>query len=146
MWMKSARELAGLLRLNSRAESLMRRYAPLRLAPACCLLLATVVAIADDGKGWFGFAANIDVDGMLRPTVQSIRIDTVVAGSPAASQGLATGDYVVEAEGLAVPGCNARELQARMEKHVGETLHLRLKRTSGEVYSANLVAAAKSKS
>ena len=119
----------------------------LRVVGVCCLyLLLTASAVADDSKGWFGFVANVDVDGMLSPTVQSIKIDSVVAGSPAANQKLAAGDEMIEAEGLVVAGCKARDLQARMDKRVGETLHLKLKHANGEIYSTNLVAAMKPKS
>jgi C-terminal processing protease CtpA/Prc len=123
----------------------MHRCIPIHVGACWLLLLLTTIAVADDTRGWFGFAANIDVDGTLSPTVHSMKIDSVVAGSPAASQKLAAGDEIIEAEGLAVPGCKARALQARMDKRVGETLHLRLKRAGGEIYSVNLVAATKPK-
>jgi C-terminal processing protease CtpA/Prc len=108
------------------------------------MVLATI-AVADEAKGWFGFAAIVDVDATSSPSVKSIRIDSVVAGSPAEKQKLAAGDEIIEAEGLLVADCKAQDLQVRMNKHVGETLHLKLKRAGGETYSANLVAAAKPK-
>jgi C-terminal processing protease CtpA/Prc len=123
----------------------MRRSIRIRFITAACLLLLAAIAIADETKGWFGFAANVDVDGVTDPTVQSVKIDSVVAGSPAASQGLKAGDELIEAEGMAVAGCKASELQARMSKRVGEILHLRLKHAGGENYAVDLVAAAKPK-
>ena len=64
-------------------------------------------------------------------------------GSPAAAQHLAVGDVLVEIEGLPVAQADGDALKGRMHKAVGETLHLRLKRASGELYPADLVAAAK---
>jgi C-terminal processing protease CtpA/Prc len=124
----------------------MQRPIPLHVTTAFALLfLLIAVALADEAKGWFGFAANVDVDSALNPTVQSIKIDSVVADSPAARQGLEAGDELIEAESVAVPGCKISELQARMNKRVGETLHLRLKHAGGEIYAANLIAIAKPK-
>ncbi len=114
-----------------------------RAAAYCLFMVLATIVVADEAKGWFGFAAIVDVDGTFSPMVKSIRIDSVVAGSPAEKQKLATGDEIIEAEGLLIADCKARDLQARMNKHVGETLHLKLKHASGETYSANLVAAVK---
>jgi len=109
------------------------------------LLSMMASAAAGEAKGWFGFAAKVDVDGFISPTLRSIKIASVVTGSPAQNQGLATGDEIVEVEGMAVAGCKARELQPLMEKKVGETLHLRVKHANGETYSADLVAATRPK-
>jgi C-terminal processing protease CtpA/Prc len=122
----------------------MRRNTLTRFA-GLLLLSVTVIPAAADAKGWFGFAAKVDVDGFISPTLRSIKIASVVTGSPAQVHGLATGDEIIEVEGVAVAGCKARELQPLMEKKIGETLHLRVKHASGETYSADLVAAIRPK-
>jgi predicted metalloprotease with PDZ domain len=112
-----------------------------------CLFAApglTSTAHAAPEKGWFGFAANVSAPGFsFNPTLRSVTVSKVEPDSPAAKAGLTSGDQVIEVEGLTVAGHKAKELQGVMHKSVGETLHLRLKRSSGEVYSAALVAIAK---
>ena len=106
----------------------------------------TLQADAGTDKGWFGLVVNVDGSGFsFNPVLRSVTISKVIAGSPAATQGLASGDQVTEVEGLVVAGRRAKEVELVMQKSVGETLHLRLKRPNGEVYSAVLVAAAKPK-
>ena len=115
------------------------------LSFALCLML-TLQADAGAGKGWFGLVVDVDGSGFsFNPVLRSVTISKVIAGSPAATQGLASGDQVTEVEGLVVAGRRAKEVELVMQKSVGETLHLRLKRPNGEVYSAVLVAAAKPK-
>ena len=51
------------------------------------------------------------------------------------------GDQIVEIEGHPVAGQKGKELEPLLEKAVGETLPLRLKRLKGQVYAAELIAA-----
>ena len=76
----------------------------------------------------------------LAPTVDSVLIGKVAAGSPADQQRIHVGDEIIEAESKKVPGAKANDLKPLFEKQVGEVLHLRLKRSGGEIYSANLTA------
>ena len=64
----------------------------------------------------------------------------VAPGSPADKQRIQVGDEIIEAAGKKVPGAKANDLKPLLEKEVGEVLHLRLKRSRGEIYSANLTA------
>jgi hypothetical protein len=48
------------------------------------------------------------------------------------------GDEIVETQGKIVPGARALQLRPIMSKQVGEVLHPRLRRTSGETYNALL--------
>jgi C-terminal processing protease CtpA/Prc len=70
-----------------------------------------------------------------------VTIEAVLPKSPAAQHDIAVGDEVVQVEGTAVSGRKANELKPLMKKEAGQVLHLRLKRASGEIYSANITAA-----
>lgn len=94
--------------------------------------------------GTFGFAINVDGDGFfLNPTLKSVTIKSVVPGRPAATAGIKPGDQIVEVEGRQVLGAKANDLQPLLKKNVGETLRLRLRKPSGELYAVSLVAAPK---
>ena len=111
-----------------------------------CLAIVCIAGEAEAGKGWFEFVIDVDVPRFsVNPVVRSATVIKVLEGSPAAKQGLAKGDQLIEIEKLTVAGGKAKELQSAMQKSVGETLHLRLRRNSGEVYSAALVATSKPK-
>lgn len=101
------------------------------------------VAIATAGEpGWFGFGVSMKGSGFfLNPTVEAVIIQSVVPKSPAAQHDIAVGDEVVQVEGTAVSGRKANELKPLMKREVGQVLHLRLKRASGEIYSVNITAA-----
>src|SRR3954447_11251013 len=105
------------------------------------VIAAWTQAVCAGEKGWFGFGADIKVDGILSPTLVWVKISKVEPGSPAAEKGIVVGDEIVQVENTDVPGHKARELKPMMQKQVGETLHLRLKRASGETYAVGLVAA-----
>lgn len=113
-----------------------------RILLCATLPLLLLLARAQAGeKGWFGVRLQVETKGfVLNPTLRAVRLREVVPNSPAAAQDLRAGDEVVEAEGKMVVGSNGREMQVLMTKQPGEVLHLRLKRSSGEIYSANLTA------
>jgi C-terminal processing protease CtpA/Prc len=127
-----------------KASSTMNRRSALILvvdfAASFCL-----PAWAAGEKGWFGFSVSVDADGFsFNPTLRAIKIQEVVPTSPAAAAGLASGDFVIEVQGIPVAGAKADTLKAAMQKAVGETLHLRVKRGSSEAQEVSLVAAIKS--
>ena len=114
------------------------------------LLLATTIlsagtAVAAD-RGFFGFALRTDFDGSFwNPVLAAAAIDKVVIGSPAARGGLLAGDLLLEFEGIAVPGAAGEELKklkAILDKdtQAGDQRHMKLRRASGDIYSATLVA------
>ena len=111
------------------------------------VLLAPPIAVQaqDEPKpGTLGFAIDVDGEGFfLNPTLKTVTIKSVVPGRPAATAGIMPGDQIVEVEGRQVTGTKARELQPLMKKNAGETLALRLRKPSGEVYAVSLVAAPK---
>ena len=114
---------------------------------AVAALLASPIARqaqAEPVPGTFGFAIDVDGEGFfLNPTLKTVTIKSVVAGRPAATAGIKPGDQIVEVEGRPVLGAKARDLQPLMKKNVGETLALRLRKTSGDFYVVSLVAAPK---
>ena len=111
--------------------------------PLFVLLLTFVwisVAMAAE-KGWFGFGVKVAGEGFFNPTVKFITVDSIAPHSPASEQHLAVGDQIIQVENTEVPGHKASELKPLMQKQVGETIHLRLKRPAGETYSVTLLAA-----
>jgi C-terminal processing protease CtpA/Prc len=126
---------------------LMLCFAPMlqvRLAFFVSLSLAIASTVLGSERGWFGMSVKAEGAGFfLNPTLTTATIEKVEPGSPAARQALAVGDQIVEVEGHAVAGSKAKELEPLMQKAVGETLHLRLRRQNGQVYPAALIAVPK---
>lgn len=92
-------------------------------------------------KGWFGFELEIAGEGFfLNPTVRSVRVASIVPQSPAAAQSIAAGDEIIQVENTEVPGRKASELKPLIQRQVGESLGLKLKRRNGETYLVTLVA------
>ena len=113
----------------------------IRIAASILVLGLFVPGASGAEHGWFGMAVKVDGDGFfLNPTVKSATIQKVVPDSPAAQQHLAAGDQISEIEGRTVAGKKAKELEPLMEKAVGETLRLRIKRPDGKFFSAALIA------
>lgn len=107
------------------------------------VFLVSAVALGGE-KGWFGLTVSAEAEGLsLNPTLRSITVQKVSASSPAAVAGMAPGDTVVEIEGIAVAGAKANLLKATMQKSVGETLHLKIKRAVGELREISMVAVPK---
>jgi C-terminal processing protease CtpA/Prc len=104
------------------------------------LLAFSAVAVGAE-KGWFGLAVSVEVDGLsLNPTLRTITVQKVFASSPAASAGVAAGDSLVEVEGIAVAGAKADLIKAAMQKPVGQTLHLKIRRGTAGMREVSMVA------
>ena len=80
---------------------------------------------------------------MLNPKLRSIKIEKVFPASPAAKAGLSAGDLIVEMEGIVVEGARADSLKVAMQKSVGETLRLKIKRGADSSQDVSLIAAPK---
>jgi S1-C subfamily serine protease len=107
------------------------------------LSLLSVAALGTE-KGWFGFAVSVDAEGVsLNPTLRSITVQKVFASSPAALAGLAAGDVVLEVQGIVVTGAKADVLKAALQKSAGETLHLKIRRGTGDPRELSMVAVQK---
>jgi C-terminal processing protease CtpA/Prc len=108
------------------------------------VLFASVLLLASTGSGWFGLAISVDGSGVFwNPTVTSITFTEVVPDSPAAREQLSAGDLILEMEGLPVVGAKGSLLRSKLKREIGEPLHLKLQRKSGEAYFATLRAAKK---
>ena len=106
------------------------------------LLLAAPAWAAE--PGYFGMSVAVDGEGFfLNPTLKTIRIEKVVPNSPAAKAGIAPGDFLIEIEGYPVAGTKADVLKPYMQREVGKSTRLLVKKTGGEVVSVVLVAAPK---
>jgi C-terminal processing protease CtpA/Prc len=115
--------------------------APAQLTTLLFLLTSTLALAA--APGVFGMSLTVKAGGwFLNPTIESLTVDSVTPGSPAALAHLAAGDEVLELDGHPVAGAKANDLKPLLHKAVGERLILRLRRKSGEVYSVTLVAIA----
>lgn len=108
--------------------------------------LACVPALAQTGreKGWFGFAVSVDVERFsLNPTLRTATIESVVPSSPAHIAGLRVGDLIVEAQGVTVAGAKAEALKLAVQRAIGETLQLTIKRGASAPQVVVLTAVAK---
>ena len=115
-----------------------------RLAFYFFLAAALAHSASAGEKGWFGFGVSIKGEGfILNPILRSVTVDSVEPRSPAAEKGIAVGDEIIRLENTDVPGRRALELRSLMQRTVGESLHVKLKRSNGETYSATLIAAKK---
>ena len=120
----------------------MNRRAALKfLGPGLACFPALARSIKE--KGWFGFAVSVDVEGFsLNPTLRTAKIESVVPSSPANIAGLLVGDLIVEAQGVTVAGAKAEALKAAVQRAVGETLQLTIKRGSSAPWVVVLTAVA----
>ena len=110
---------------------------------AAAALLFSPLASQAAEQGWFGFSLSIDADGILNPKLRSIKIEKIFLSSPAAQAGLSVGDMIVEIEGIPVDGAKADTLKAAMQKSVGETLRLKIKRGAEASQDVSLIAGPK---
>ena len=92
-------------------------------------------------KGWFGFELNIAGESFFSLTVRSVTVASIIPKSPAAAQSIAAGDEIIQVEQTTVSGRKAWELKSLLQKQPGESIHLKLKRPTGETYSVTLIAA-----
>jgi C-terminal processing protease CtpA/Prc len=97
---------------------------------------------AEEPRGTFGFAAKVDADGTLNPTLKSVFVHSVQPGMPAALAGIVAGDSIIEVEGAKVAGAKASAMADRMKKRPGEALALKLLRANGDRYVVTLTAVA----
>jgi C-terminal processing protease CtpA/Prc len=108
------------------------------------MVLACPIGAAD--RGFFGFGLRTDFDGSFwSPVLASASISLVAPDSPTAKSGITLGDTLIEIEGLLIPGAkdeHLKKIKAILEKdaRVGDQLHLKLRRNTGQEYSVTLTA------
>jgi S1-C subfamily serine protease len=118
---------------------------------ACTAALSLTHALARPApEGWYGIEAieAIPKKGSLsplNPVVESIKLTQITPGSPAAQKGLAVGDWVMEIDGVVIGGRKVKELQPLIQKSVGQSMRLRLKKPNGKSYTVVLVGVARPK-
>ena len=113
-------------------------------AAVFALLLSLTSAVWAGERGYFGFGFKIDGEGVFwNPTLRSATIEKVAPNSPAALAGMQSGDEVIEVAGKAVVGAKGKDMQALIEKDIGESVKMKLKHAGGDVVEITMVAKAK---
>lgn len=103
---------------------------------------AASVALAEEPRGSFGFAAKVEADGVFSPTLKFVFVHSVQSGMPAALAGVVAGDSIIEVAGVKVAGAKVSLMADRMKKRPGEVLALKLLRANGDSYVVTLTAVA----
>lgn len=115
----------------------------LQVVTLTLLMACSTMALAGE-RGYFGFTPKVSAGGFfLNPVVNSITIDSVVPGSPAAQGGIVAGDEVLSIERTQVAGSKALKLRSMAQRDVGQSLHATLRHADGIVYSVALIAVAR---
>ena len=110
--------------------------------PALLCLLVGAAWAAD--RGYIGLAIEVDGEGFfLNPTLKSVKVETVVPNSPAALAGMRAGDLIVEVEGHAVAGTKADVLKSYLQREVGQSTRMLVRKATGETMAVVLVAVQK---
>ena len=114
------------------------------LATLTALLLALSVSAWAGERGYFGFAFSLDAEGAFwNPTIRSAKIAKISPKSPAELAGLVVGDEVIEVAGKTVAGAKGKDMQAHIEKDIGDSVQMKVRHTNGEVATITMVAAAR---
>lgn len=116
----------------------------------CLKYLLTILAfsfslpVSAGERGFLGIGVSVDGEGFfLNPTLKAVTIAKVVAKSPAAAAGIVVGDQIVEIEGRKIQGAKANDVKPYLEREIGQTVRLVLKKSSGEIQVISLVAGPK---
>src|SRR5262245_53195354 len=111
------------------------------LMVAAGLLTISAASAAKPEPGWFGVTYTIHAHGLFHPTIESVYVASVHPSSPSAQAQLGIGDELLAVDDHTVAGIEAQELRGLMNKSVGESVTLRLRRVTGEIFTAVLIAA-----
>lgn len=117
---------------------------PIQWPATAALLLAMALSSAAwaADRGYFGFSFAIDGDGyFFNPTLKSVKIEKVTPNSPAAKVGIGVGDLIVEVEGHPVAGTKADVLKPYLQRDLGQSTRMLIKKPSGATVAVVLVAA-----
>lgn len=122
----------------------MKIIFPLRFVPLLAAL-AIATPLVGAPKGFIGMQLDGKADpgsglNFINPTLMSGWVKYIVPKSPADGHNIAVGDIVLEIDGMPVAGCKLSALKAKLTVEAGQTVHLKLKRANGEIYTADLIA------
>ena len=113
------------------------------VATLTSLLLAFSASAWAGERGYFGFGFSLDAEGAFwNPTIRTAKIAKVSPKSPAALAGLVVGDEVIEVAGKLVAGAKGKDIQALIEKDIGQSVQVKVRHANGDVASVTLVATA----
>jgi len=105
----------------------------------CALLVSASVLAADKGK--MGFSLDIAVEGgFFNPTLESVKVKSLVAGGAAEKAGLVVGDQILKIAECAIPGCPADDAKDLMKKNKGESVSFLIKQADGTEVIKTIVA------
>jgi C-terminal processing protease CtpA/Prc len=112
------------------------------LSIACALLLlAQHPASAEFRRGRLGFTVYVNVDGSYaKPVLKSVHVQEIEPGSPAEVGGLQVDDEILQVQGKAMVGANAREVAAMVQVPPGERLRLVVRGRDGSERRVTIVA------
>jgi C-terminal processing protease CtpA/Prc len=111
------------------------------LALAAALLSAAPPVVAKPGT--LGISISVDGEGFLNPTLKSVKVVKVVPDSPAQQAGISEGDMILEVEGKQVAGAKANDIKPYLQREVGQSVRLLLKRSNGEEKQVTVTAGPK---
>ena len=123
--------------------ALTRRRATTQVlvAAGALLLVLPHSAATEFQRGRLGFTVYVQVDGSYaKPVLKSVHVQEIEPGSPADVGGLKVDDEIVQVEGKALAGANAREVAAMVQVPPGERLRLVVRRRDGSERHVTLVA------
>jgi C-terminal processing protease CtpA/Prc len=105
------------------------------------LVVATPLVAAQ--KGFIGMQLDFKADpgggmNLLNPTLMLGWVKYIVPKSPADGHNITVGDILLEIDGAPVAGLKLSALKSKMSVAPGVTIHLKLKRPNGEIYTADL--------
>ena len=114
----------------------------LRTVAIGLLLLAGFASGAFAGeRGFVGLSLAVELEvSTANPTLREVKVVKVLTASPAAEAGIQRGDLIVEVEGHPIAGASALELQAMMQRDVGQPLRLSIQRGKAAPFPVTLIA------
>ncbi len=97
-------------------------------------------------RGTTGIVFTLDAEGMFwNPTIRSLKVDKVLPNSAAEMAGIKAGDEIMEIAGTPVIGAKSKDLMPYLQKDVGQSVIIKIKRPTGEILNLTLVLMPKSK-
>jgi C-terminal processing protease CtpA/Prc len=117
----------------------MHKKMLLLCAVVCSLAVSTSAMAADKGK--MGFSLDIAVEGgFFNPSLESVKVKSLVAGGAAEKAGLLVGDQILKIADCAIPGCPADDAKDLMKKNKGESVSFLIKQADGTEVTKTVVA------